>query len=157
LAGQCKAVSIQASHGPLLVCAIPVGLPLLKPCSPSPSLPFPQAFALSQPEHPELLELLRVQPVLPSPGHRIVVEPPSTISEPPVAALLTAGGQLTSASGAAGSGGGFSWGGGGGGAAAAAEQDEEVLPDDVPLTRAQLQAKVIGRMRLGVWRAACVC
>jgi hypothetical protein len=105
-----------------------------------------QAFALSKPDRPELVELLRAQPVLPTPGHRIVVDPPSTLEPlplPPGSNL--SGGGAAAADGQAGSLGlgGLGYGGSIGTALDdAAAANEEPLPDDVPLTRAQLQAKV---------------
>eukprot|EP00879_Flechtneria_rotunda_P012214 GHRR01012756.1.p1 GENE.GHRR01012756.1~~GHRR01012756.1.p1 ORF type:complete len:569 (+),score=227.55 GHRR01012756.1:229-1935(+) len=99
-----------------------------------------QAYALSKPDQPALQDFLRAQPVGSSAAHRIVVEPPSAL-EPvnnPSIGLPGAPGLLGGPYGAAG------------GYAAAQLQPEqgeeqaveEVLPDDVPLTRTQLQAKV---------------
>jgi hypothetical protein len=112
----------------------------------------PQAFALSKPDLPELVELLRAQPVLPVSGHRVVVEPPSTLE--PLLVPPGGGGPLSVAgAGAAvadGQLGGMGFAGMGGAAAedaAAAAAAEEPVPDDVPLTRAQLQAKVRGAGR----------
>jgi hypothetical protein len=101
-----------------------------------------QAFALSKPDRPELVELLRAQPVLPTPGHRVVVEPPSSVEPLPSGAPMSAAG--AAADGQAGSLGlgGMGYAGFGGSVDAAAAVSEEPVPDDVPLTRAQLQAKV---------------
>ena len=137
---------------------------MLRSASPPPSLPFEgllhdtaspppspsallhlQAFALSRPDRPELVELLRAQPVLPSPGHRIVVEPPSTLEPlplPPGANLSTAGGLAADGQAGAFGLGGMGYAGSLGTGDDAAAGNEEALPDDVPLTRAQLQAKV---------------
>lgn len=94
-----------------------------------------QAYALSKPNNGALQELLQAQPISAAPGHRIVIEPPSTGE--------------TSASNAQGPGNLSSGTGYGQGAyGAAMDQDgaagtpEDALPDDVPLTRTQLQAKV---------------
>lgn len=116
------------------------------------SLCMRQAFALSKPDRPELVELLRAQPVLPVSSHRVVVEPPSTLEPllvPPGgggplsvagAGAAVAEGQLVGV-GFAGMGGAAAEDAVGAGRATAAE---EQMPDDVPLTRAQLQAKVRG-------------
>lgn len=105
-----------------------------------------QAFALSKPDRPDLVELLRAQPAVPTPGHRIVVDPPSTLEPLPLppGSNLSAGG-AAAADGQAGSLGlgGLGYAGSIGAALDdAAAANEEPLPDDVPLTRAQLQAKV---------------
>lgn len=101
-----------------------------------------QAFALSKPDRPELVELLRAQPVLPSPGHKIVVDPPSTLEPLPGTNLSTAG--FNAADGQTGSLGlgGTGYTGSTGAHDSALTVNDEPLPDDVPLTRAQLQAKV---------------
>lgn len=114
--------------------------------APHRSLCMRQAFALSKPDRPELVELLRAQPVLPVSSHRVVVEPPSTLE--PLLVPPGGGGPLSvagaSAAVAEGQLGGVGFAGMGGAAAedAAGAAAEEPLPDDVPLTRAQLQAKV---------------
>lgn len=102
-----------------------------------------QAFALSKPDRPELVELLRAQPVLPSPGHKIVVDPPSTLEPLPGTNLSTAG--FNAADGQTGSLGlgGTGYTGSTGAHDSALTVNDEPLPDDVPLTRAQLQAKVV--------------
>ncbi|KAF8055922.1 ODA1 [Scenedesmus sp. PABB004] len=93
------------------------------------------AYALSKPGNAALQELLHAPPAAPAPSHRIAVDPPSTL-EPSAAAAPGPGG----AAAAPGL-------GGNGGLAALLDQGdaaggEEALPDDVPLTRSQLQAKV---------------
>jgi hypothetical protein len=103
-----------------------------------------QAFALSKPDRPELVELLRAQPVLPTPGHRVVVEPPSSVEPLPLpsgAPMSAAGAAADGQAGSLGLG-GMGYAGFGGSVDAAAAVSEEPVPDDVPLTRAQLQAKV---------------
>lgn len=107
-----------------------------------------QAYALSKPNHPALADLLHAQPIVAAPGHRIVIEPPSTLEALGGAA---GPGQLGSSYQPAGIGYGSASLGlldqqqqqqqpGDGGAGGAAE---EAQPDDVlPLTRTQLQAKV---------------
>uniref|UniRef100_A0A383V6K0 ODAD1 central coiled coil region domain-containing protein n=1 Tax=Tetradesmus obliquus TaxID=3088 RepID=A0A383V6K0_TETOB len=108
-----------------------------------------QAYALSKPNHPALAELLHAQPIVAAPGHRIVIEPPSTLE--PLGGAAGPG-QLGSSYQPAGLGYGSASLGlldqqqqqqqqpGDGGAGGAAE---EAQPDDVlPLTRTQLQAKV---------------
>lgn len=114
-----------------------------------------QAFALSKPDRPELVELLRAQPVLPTPGHRIVVDPPSTLEPlpmPPGSNLSAAG--IAAPDGQAGAL-GLGMGYGAPLDEAPAPVTEEALPDDVPLTRTQLQAKVSSCSGHGC-RAQCV-
>jgi hypothetical protein len=102
-----------------------------------------QAHALSKPNHPALAELLHAQPVVTAPGHRIVIEPPSTL-EP-----------LGGAAGPGQPAGSTYQPGLGYGSASLGLLDQQQLlgdaggaveeqqPDDVlPLTRTQLQAKV---------------
>jgi hypothetical protein len=101
-----------------------------------------QAYALSKPNHPALAELLHAQPAVTAPGHRIVIEPPSTL-EP-----------LGGAAGPGQLGSTYQPGLGYGSASLGLFDQQQLLgdaggaveeqqPDDVlPLTRTQLQAKV---------------
>lgn len=95
-----------------------------------------QAYALSKPNNPALQELLQAQPIVEKPGHKIVIEPPSTVE--PAANQAGPGNTVGSATGF----GQGTMGGYGGTAEDATAAPEEALPDDVPLTRTQLQAKV---------------
>ncbi|GBF94682.1 flagellar outer dynein arm-docking complex [Raphidocelis subcapitata] len=98
-----------------------------------------QAYALSKgPEAAAALqEVLRAQPA-PPPGTRVVVEPPSTVEGGGGGAAAAGGGGAQGAAAAGTS----SVGAGGGETGEGSDGEAEPLPDDVPLTRAVLQACV---------------
>jgi len=95
------------------------------------------AYALSKgPEHAAALqEVLRAQPAQP-PATRIVVDPPSTLAPPGGGSGMGGGAGSSSGAGAGAAGGSSSGDDGSGG-------EGEPLPDDVPLSREVLQARVL--------------